>query len=107
MLPMNAEEQFVRNANKNGVFFITNHANEKMGRLKIELDSVIKCLEEGILVETQSGYEGESPRMLFYNGHSFPFYIVVAIELPNVVTITVCETDLSQWEICGESIKRK
>jgi len=104
---MTPEEQYVRNASKKGVLFFSEHAYEKMVKLKINKSAVIDCIENGKLVEYQNGYTGESPRMLFYYGHSNPFYVVIAIEVPNSVVITVCERDLSIWEVVGETIKRK
>lgn len=104
---MNQEEKFVRNAARNDILFFTEHAHDKMRKLKLDVSTVIDCIETGLLVDQQDGYEGEDPRMVFYNGHSNSFNVVVAITAVNCLTITVYEVDFDKWEKIGEGIKRK
>ena len=104
---MNQEENFVRNASRNNLLFFTEHAHDKMRKLKLDVSTVINCIETGMLVEQQHGYEGEDPRMVFYNGHDSCLNVVVAVTSTNCLTITVYEVDFDKWEQIGESIKRK
>ena len=66
---MSKEEIFVRSACERGFLFFSDHAYEKMRKLKISQSQVVNCIKNGILVEQQSGYDNEDPRMVFYNGH--------------------------------------
>lgn len=104
---MNQEEKFVRNAARNKILFFTEHAHDKMRKLKLDVLTVINCIENGILVDLQQGYKDEDPRMVFYNGHNNSFNVVVAITSANCLTITVYEVDFEKWEKIGESIRRK
>lgn len=104
---MNQEEKFVRNAARNHILFFTEHAHDKMRKLKLDVSTVINCIETGLLVEQQDGYGGEDPRMVFYNGHNNSFNVVVAVTSQNCLTITVYEVDFDKWEKDGNSIKRR
>lgn len=103
---MSKEEQFVRSAYERGVLFFSDHAYDKMRRLKKTESQVIECIKNGILVEQQDGYETENPRMVFYNGHDDSFYVVVAFASIDHVVITVCETDFAKWKKKGDGIER-
>lgn len=103
---MSNEEAFVRNAYDRGVLRFSNHAWDKMRKLKISIDQVIECIKNGVLVEYQKGYADEDPRMVFYSGHESGFYVVVTVVTFDSVVITVCSTDFSKWRKKGEGIER-
>lgn len=103
---MTKEEHYVRNANERGLLFFTDHAYEKMRKLKISQEEVINCIKCGFLVEQQDGYDGEDPRMIFYNGHERSFYVVVTVTEPDHLVITVCKTDFNVWRKKGDGIER-
>lgn len=103
---MSKEELFVRNAYKSGLLFFSEHAYEKMRKLKISQSEVIQCIENGILVEQQSGYNNEDPRMVFYNGHENSFYVVVTVASLDHLVVTVCQTDFKVWRKKGDGIER-
>ena len=102
---MSKEEIFVRSACERGFLFFSDHAYEKMRKLKISQSQVVNCIKNGILVEQQSGYDNEDPRMVFYNGHENSFYVVVTVIETNTV-VTVCETDFTKWKKKGDGIER-
>ena len=104
---MNQEEKFVRYAARNNILYFTEHAHDKMRILKLDVSTVINCIETGLLVEQQDGYEREDPRMVFYNGHDNSFNVVVGVTSHNGLTITVYEVDFDKWEKDGNSIKRR
>lgn len=103
---MNKEELFVRNAYENGLLFFSDHAYEKMRKLRISQSQVVGCIKNGILVEQQSGYNNEEPRMVFYNGHENSFYVVVTVASLEHLVVTVCQTDFTIWRKKGEGIER-
>lgn len=103
---MSKEEIFVRSAYDRGFLFFSDHAYDKMRRLKISQSQVVNCIKNGILVEQQSGYANENPRMIFYNGHQDSFYVVVTIASMDHLVITVCQTDFTKWRKKGEGIER-
>lgn len=103
---MSNEECFVRNAHKRGMLEFSKHAYYKMRTLRISSSQVIACIESGELVEQQVGYDGEDPRMVFYNGHDNSFYVVVTVTSLDSVVVTVCQTDFTKWQKEGEGIKR-
>lgn len=103
---MSKEEEFVRKADEKGLLFFSDHAYEKMRRLKISYNEVINCIKHGILVERQSGYDNEDPRMIFYNGHENSFYVVVTVTSIDHLVITVCKTDFTKWRKKGKGIER-
>lgn len=103
---MSKEEIFVRSAYERGFLFFSDHAYEKMRKLKISQSQVVNCIKNGILVEQQSGYVNENPRMVFYNGHEHSFYVVVTVASMDHLVITVCQTDFAKWKKKGEGIER-
>lgn len=103
---MSREELFVRSASERGFLYFSGHAKDKMRKLMITHDQVINCIKNGKLIEQQNGYEGEDPRMVFYNGHENSFYVVVTITSPDHVVITVCKTDYTKWKKKGDGIER-
>lgn len=103
---MSKEELFVRSAYKKGLLSFSYHAYKKMSKLKISQSEVIECIENGILVEQQNGYDNEDPRMVFYNGHENSFYVVVTVTAPDHLVVTVCQTDFKIWEKKGDGIER-
>ena len=102
---MTKEESFVRSACDRNTLYFSEHAYEKMRKLKISQREVIDCIKYGILVEQQNGYDNEDPRMVFYNGHENSFYVVVTVIETNTV-VTVCETDFTKWKKKGDGIER-
>ena len=88
---MSKEEIFVRNAYDRGFLFFSDHAYEKMRKLKISQSQVVDCIKNGILVEQQNGYDNEDPRMVFYNGHENNFYVVVTVASMDHLVVTVCK----------------
>lgn len=103
---MSKEERFVRNAYDSGFLFFSDHAYEKMRKLKISQSQVVDCIKNGILVEQQNGYDNEDPRMVFYNGHENSFYVVVTVASMDHLVVTVCKTDFTKWNKKGEGIER-
>ncbi len=103
---MSNEERFVRNAHNLGKLEFSKHAYDKMRTLRISVSQVINCIENGVLVERQNGYDGEDPRMVFYNGHEHSFYVVATVTFPDSVVVTVCQTDFAKWKKEGEGIRR-
>ncbi|MCM1183545.1 MAG: DUF4258 domain-containing protein [Roseburia sp.] len=103
---MSKEEQFVRSAYERGFLFFTNHACDKMRKLKISQSQVIDCIKNGALIEQQIGYDNEAPRMVFYNGHENSFYVVVTVVSMDHLVITVCQTDFAKWKKKGDVIER-
>lgn len=103
---MTKEESFVRSACDRNTLYFSEHAYEKMRKLKISQREVIDCIKYGILVEQQNGYDNEDPRMVFYNGHEHSFYVVVTVTSLDSLVITVCQTDFTKWEKEGKGITR-
>ena len=103
---MSKEEIFVRSACERGFLFFSDHAYEKMRKLKISQSQVVNCIKNGILVEQQSGYDNEDPRMVFYNGHENSFYVVVTVASMDHLVITVCQTDFTKKKKKGDGIER-
>lgn len=103
---MSKEEMFVRSACDRGLLFFLDHAYEKMKKLKISQSQVTNCIKSGILIEQQNGYNGEDPRMVFYNGHENSFYVVVTVTSADHVVVTVCQTDFTKWKKKGDGIER-
>lgn len=79
---------------------------KKMRKLKISQGQVVDCIKNGVLVEQQSGYDNEDPRMVFYNGHENSFYVVVTVTAMDHLVITVCQTDFTKWKKKGDGIER-
>ena len=52
---MSKEEMFVRSAYERGFLYFSDHAYEKMRKLKISQGQVVDCIKNGVLVEQQSG----------------------------------------------------
>lgn len=105
---LSPEEMFLRNSNKRGYLYFTDHAAEKQMRLMIEKNDIIECVENGPIIEVQAGYTGEQPRILVYSDHEKMFYVVVAIDFPTAcIIISVIEVDFSKWNKDGDSIVRK
>jgi len=103
---MSKEEQLIRSAYDRGVLFFSDHAYDKMKKIKKTQSQVVECIKNGILVEQQNGYGTENPRMVFYNGHSDSFYVVVTFASVDHVVITVCETNFMKWKKKGDGIER-
>lgn len=103
---MSKEEIFVRSSYERGALAFSDHAYEKMRKLRISQEQVIYCIKNGLLIEYQEGYEGEDPRMLFYNGHENSFYVVVTVVEPDHLVITVCSVDFTKWRKKGDGIER-
>ena len=103
---MSKEEVFVRNAYDSGRLFFSDHAYDKMRKLKLSYNQVVNCIKSGLLVEYQKGYGDEQPRMIFYNGHENSFYVVVTVASLDHLVITVCETDFTKWKKKGDGIER-
>ena len=51
---MSKEEMFVRSAYERGFLYFSDHAYEKMRKLKISQGQVVDCIKNGVLVEQQS-----------------------------------------------------
>lgn len=103
---MSKEEMFVRSAYERGFLYFSDYAYEKMRKLKISQGQVVDCIKNGVLVEQQSGYDNEDPRMVFYNGHENSFYVVVTVTAMDHLVITVCQTDFTKWKKKGDGIER-
>ena len=99
--------QFIKRMIEAENYYYSDHAQYKMGKLSISDEQVVDCILHGELIETQAGRQGENPRILFYNGHSKSFYVVVTISLPNCLIISVIDVDWSEWEKNGNTIRRK
>lgn len=69
---------------------------KKMRKLKISQSQVVDCIKNGILVEQQSGYDNEDPRMVLYNGHENSFYVVVTVAALEHLVITAWQTDFTK-----------
>ena len=105
---MTHEELFLRNSNRRGYLFFSDHASDKQMQLMIETDDVIECIENGPIIEKQLGYADEDPRMLVYSNHEKMFYIVVAIDFPHAcIIISIIGVDFTMWDKDGNSIIRK
>ena len=98
-------ERMVSKWIKDGHYEITNHALQRMGERKIDIEDVIQCIAEGKILETQNTDDGFKILYLKTKDKK-AFYVVVLVQFPpRIITVCWCEEEV--WECTSKMCKRR
>jgi len=100
-------DKYIRAMSEKRLIDFSNHAIQRMGERKIEVEQVLECLKSGKIIEHQD--HGQDIKVLFHtsNENESGFYVVVALADPYPLVVTVCNVKNEAWEYRDDFIKRR
>lgn len=99
--------QLIRNAVKSQQYSFKVHAMQRSGERKISIDQIENCLLNGQFVSSRYDQEHENTVVSVYSGDPDNIIVVVAVQLPPILIITVEDVDWKEWDRTDQTIRRK